>query len=82
MLKLNNGRKACKDFPKFTLIFPCKQENVAFVKRIRVLFFRKAKALYGMALVLFLQFPSSGVPKDQRHLDTMVGQLQLSSILM
>lgn len=63
VLKLNDREKACKDFPKFTLIFPCKQENVAFVKRIKSSFFRKSRALYGMALVLFLQFPSSRIAR-------------------
>lgn len=44
--------KPIKIFPMFTLIFPCKWKNTAFVKRIRVLFSRKAKAPYGMDLVL------------------------------
>lgn len=47
VLKLNYGRKACKDFPEFTLIFPCKQENLAFVRRIRVLFSEKPKLFMG-----------------------------------
>lgn len=47
VLKLNNGRKACKDFPKFTLTFPCKHENLAFVRRIRVLFLEKPELFMG-----------------------------------
>lgn len=47
VLKLNYVRKVCKDFPKFTLIFPCKQENLAFVRRIRVLFLEKPKLFMG-----------------------------------
>lgn len=43
VLKLNDGRKACNDFPRFTLIFPCKQENVALVKRIQGFFLGKPK---------------------------------------
>lgn len=47
VLKLNDGKKACKDFIKYTVIFPSKQEKVAFVKRITVLFSEKPKLIMG-----------------------------------
>lgn len=62
--------KPVKIFSTFTLIFPCKQENIAFVKRIRVLFLEKPKPLMGWTWSSLAQFPSSGMPEDHKHLHT------------
>lgn len=51
--------KPIKIFPMFTLIFPRKQENIAFVKRIRVLFLEKPKPLTGWTWSPLVQFPNS-----------------------
>lgn len=66
-----------KIFPVFTLIFPCKQENIAFVKRITVLFLEKPKPLMGWTWSSLVQFPNNGMPED--HTSTpQRGRLQLS----
>lgn len=73
--------KPVKIFPSLHWLFHANKKMLHLWKEL-VLSFRKAKALYGMALVLFPQFQSSGVSKVHRHLNTTDRQLHLSSILM